>query len=240
MLVFPTTLHSDARVLEVSLTDGPDRNGNNFTNYTYPTQSIGAAPSAGHTRHILAVAISDSDDSPGQSISAITYSPDGIVAYTTMTALISGHDNFNTWGYNAMMSIAEFPTGTTQYFRVTTTAGTQSNMNLAVYRLIDLRSATAIDSAYSGAAGNDAEFVTLNLDVYGGGVVIMAAQTIRSSPMSSLSPVDSSTFNNNESVIVGHKALATFQDEYAVTATPTLLPPFVPVVDMNFIAVSLF
>lgn len=240
MLVFPTTLHSDARVLEVSLTDGPDRNGNNFTNYTYVDMALGAAPSAGHTRHILAVAISDSDDSPNQSITAITYSPDGIVAYTTMTELISSHDVHSGWGYNAMISIAEFPTGTTQYFRVTTSAGTQSNMNLAIYRLIDLRSTTPVDTAASGAAGNDAEFVTLNLDVNGGGVVIMAAETIRSSPMSSLSPVTSSTFNNNESVIVGHKTLETFQDEYAVTATPVLAPPFVPTADMNFIAVSLF
>lgn len=236
MLVFPTTLISDIRELQVSLTDGPDRNANNFTNYTYPDQSIGTAPAAGKTRHVVAVAVSDSDDSPNQTITAIQHSPDGIVAYTSMTMLRNEHDNIDGFGHCIAMAIAEFPTGTTSYFRITTSGGTQSNMNLAVYSLIDLRSMTPIETEYS--FGDDVTALAFNLDLMGGGVIIGAAQCRNN--MDSLTGFTSTANNNNVTAIVGHKTSPVFLDEHTVTALPALAPPFLTVADMNFMAVSLY
>lgn len=236
MLVFPTTLHSDARVLEVSRTYDLNREGDNFTNYTYPNVTLGAAPAANRTRHIVAVAISDSDDSPNQFITAITYSPDGVVAYTSMTILRNEHDNISGYGHCIAMAIAEFPTGTTSYFRITTSAGTQSNMNLAVYSLIDLRSTTPIETEYT--IGDNVTSLSFNLDLWGGGVIIGAAQCRAS--IDSLTGFTETDLNNNSTAIVGHKTSPTFTDEHTVTAVPSLAPPFVTVADMNFMAVSLF
>lgn len=236
MLVFPTTLHSDTRELSVSRAYDPNRNANNFTNYTYPDVTIGSAPPAGKTRHLVVVAISDSDDSPNQNITAIQHSPDGVVGYTSMTMLRNEHDNISGVGHCIAMAIGEFPTGTTSYFRVTTSGGTQSNMNLAVYSLLDLHSTTPIETEYS--IGDNVTQVAFNLDLWGGGVIIGAAQCRTN--ISSLSGFTETDLNNNSTAIVGHKTSPTFIDEHTVTALPELLPPFVTVADMNFMAVSLF
>jgi hypothetical protein len=215
MLVWPSTIQGETRVLTATWRDKVFSGGDQ-ANYSSTAISIGAVPSAGHTRHVVVIAMAVSTGS-GTIFDTMELTDGFTTSYGDMTILENFSVVIDGQRYKAVVGIKEMTTQTSVVV-VVHFSGNQMECSIALWTLEDLLSATPHDVATNSA--DDQASVSLSIDIPGGGICVAMAHVENPQTWTSFTGTGSNLRENSNSTIAIDVRPETFQDELLLTADP--------------------
>lgn len=215
MLVWPSTIQGEPRVLTATWRDKLF-SGSDVANYNFAQISIGSVPAAGHTRHVVVLAMAVSSGA-GSFFDSMELLYGDLSANPTMTILENFSVVISSRRYKAVVGILAVPTQTTVGPIVRFT-DQQLECSVALWTLEDLLSTTPHDVA-TNSVDNGAS-LAVNIDVPGGGICLAMAQVLNPNDWTSFTGTGSNLRENDQATIAIDVRPETFQDELLLTADP--------------------
>lgn len=215
MLVWPATMHGDPRILTATWRDKVF-SGGDLATYNSISIAIGAVPAAGHTRHVVVLAMGVSSGS-GTFFESMELTDGFTTVYGEMTILENFTVVVSGRRYKAVLGIKEMTTQTSVSVRVNFT-GNQLECSVALWTLEDLISTTPVDVATNSV--DNGVSLAVNIDVPGGGICVAMAQVLNPNDWTSFTGTGSNLRENDQATIAIDVRPETFQDELLLTADP--------------------
>lgn len=216
MLVWPgVTLWGEPRILVPTFRDKLF-SGADVANYNFSQIAIGSAPAAGHTRHVVVIAMAVSTGA-ANAFSDLQLLFGDFSSSPSMTIVENFSVVIDGQRYKAVVGIHEMPTQTTVGPAVSFTAN-QMECSVALWTLEDLLSATARDVRTNSV--DDLASISVNVDIPGGGICVAMAHVENPQDWTSFTGTGANLRENSNSTIAIDVRPEVFQDELLLTADP--------------------